>query len=70
MATVLGAETAAGFLPALSGMTLQMIESGGQTMLPPFDDHRLRAGDKLYIAATRREIADALAQKEHPYATT
>ena len=64
--SLIGAETAAGFLPALSGMTLQMIESGGQTMLPPFDDHRLRAGDKLYIAATRREIADALAQKEHP----
>ena len=64
--SLVGAETAAGFLPALSGMTLQMIESGGQTMLPPFDDHTLRAGDKLFIAATRREIADALAQKEHP----
>jgi di/tricarboxylate transporter len=64
--SLVGAETAAGFLPALSGMTLQMIESGGQSMLPPFDDHKLRTGDKLFIAATRREIADALAQKEHP----
>lgn len=64
--SLVGAETAAGFLPALSGMTLQMIESGRQTMLPPFDDHTLRAGDKLFIAATRREIADALAQNEHP----
>jgi len=64
--SLVGAETTAGFLPALSGMTLQVIESGGQTMLPPFDDHTLRAGDKLFIAATRREIADALAQKEHP----
>jgi len=64
--SLIGSETAAGFLPALSGMTLQMIDSGGQTMLPPFDDHRLQTGDKLYIAATRREIADALAQKDHP----
>ena len=64
--SLIGSETAAGFLPALSGMTLQMIESGRQTMLPPFDDHTLRAGDKLFIAATRREIADALTQKEHP----
>jgi di/tricarboxylate transporter len=64
--SLIGSETAAGFLPALSGMTLQMIESGAQTMLPPFDDHQLQSGDKLYIAATRREIADALAQKDHP----
>ena len=64
--SLIGSETAAGFLPALSGMTLQMIESGAQTMLPPFDDHQLQSGEKLYIAATRREIADALAQKDHP----
>lgn len=64
--SLIGAKTAAGFLPALSGMTLQMIESRGHTLLPPFDDHTLKSGDKLYIAATRREIADALAQKDHP----
>ena len=63
---LIGAKTAAGFLPALSGMTLQMVESGGMKLLPPFDDHTLAAGDKLFIAATRREIADALAQKDHP----
>ena len=63
---LIGAEMAAGFLPALSGMTLQMVETGGQKLLPPFDDHTLKAGDKLFIAATRREINDALAVKEHP----
>ena len=63
---LVGAETAAGFLPALSGMTLQMIESGQNKLLPPFDDHQMRPGDKLFLAATRREIADALAQKDHP----
>jgi di/tricarboxylate transporter len=63
---LVGVETKAGFLPALAGMTVQMIQSGGKTMLPPFDDHTLLAGDKLYIAATRREISDALATKSHP----
>ena len=61
-----GAETTAGFLPAISGMTVQMIESGGTKLLPPFDDHSLRAGDKVFLAATRREISDALAQPDHP----
>lgn len=63
---LIGAEMAAGFLPALSGMTLQMVETGGQKLLPPFDDHKLAMGDKLFIAATRREIGDALAVKDHP----
>ena len=63
---LVGAETTAGFLPAIAGMTVQMIESGSAKLLPPFDDHSLRAGDKLFLAATRREISDALAQKEHP----
>ena len=63
---LIGAEMAAGFLPALSGMTLQMVETGGRKLLPPFDDHSLQTGDKLFIAATRREIADALAVKDHP----
>ncbi len=66
---LIGAQTKAGFLPALSGMTVQMIESGGRKFLPPFDDHELHPGDKLYIAATRREISDALAQKDHPLRT-
>jgi di/tricarboxylate transporter len=63
---LVGAEMAAGFLPALSGMTLQIVETGSQKLLPPFDDHTLKAGDTLFIAATRREIGDALALKEHP----
>lgn len=63
---LVGAETKAGFLPAISGMTVQMIESQGRKILPPFDDHSLQAGDKLFLAATRREISDALAKKDHP----
>ena len=63
---LIGVETKAGFLPAIAGMTVQMIETQGRKMLPPFDDHSLMAGDRLFLAATRREISDALAQKEHP----
>lgn len=63
---LVGAHTAAGFLPALSGMTLQIIERGGETFLPPFDDITLAPGDRLFVAATRKEISDALASKDHP----
>ena len=63
---LVGANTAAGFLPALSGMTLQIIERGGETFLPPFDDITLAPGDRLFVAATRKEISDALASKDHP----
>ena len=64
--TLVGAKTQAGFLPALPGMTLQMIERDGRAILPPFDDTQLRVGDKLFIAATRREILDALTDRNHP----
>ena len=63
---LVGANTAAGFLPALSGMTLQIIERGGESFLPPFDDITLAPGDRLFVAATRKEISDALASKDHP----
>jgi len=63
---LVGARTQAGFLPALSGMTVQMIESGNRKMLPPFDDIELQPGDKIFIAATRRELSDALANRDHP----
>ncbi|MGB0342154.1 MAG: SLC13 family permease [Parvibaculales bacterium] len=64
--TLVGTHTQAGFLPALSGMTVQMIERGTSKMLPPFDDIELQPGDKIFIAATRRELSDALANRDHP----
>jgi len=63
---LVGAETMAGFLPVLRGVPVQMIERRQQIMLPPFDDMTLEVGDRLFIAATRREISDALADKNHP----
>ncbi len=66
---LIGAETKAGFLPAMPGMTVQMIKNSGTQMLPPFEDYKLKAGDRLFIAATRNEISDALATKNHPLKT-
>ncbi len=63
---LVGTRTQAGFLPALSGMTVQMIERANSKMLPPFDDIELQTGDKIFIAATRRELSDALANRDHP----
>ncbi len=60
-----GAKSQAGFFPALHGMTLQMIDGRYGKMLPPFDDYELRPGDRLFIAATRKELADALADSAH-----
>ena len=66
---LVGSRTRAGFFPDMPGMTVQMIVTNGQTMLPPFDDYTLEAGDRLFVAATRREISDALAVKDHPLRT-
>ena len=63
---LVGTRTQASFLPALSGMTVQMIERANSKMLPPFDDIELQTGDKIFIAATRRELSDALANRDHP----
>ena len=63
---LVGTTAEAGFFPALRGLTLQMILRGARTILPPFDDCTLEAGDRLFIAATRAEIADALADRGHP----
>jgi di/tricarboxylate transporter len=63
---LVGSQTRAGFFPDMPGMTVQTIVAQGKTMLPPFDDYALKAGDRLFIAATRREISDALAISDHP----
>jgi len=63
---LVGRRSRAGFFPELSGMTVQMVVTKDQTLLPPFDDYTLATGDRMFVAATRRELSDALAQKEHP----
>lgn len=62
---LIGAQSSAGFFPDLAGMTVQMIDGHNGIMIPPFDDYTLQAGDRLFIAATRRELNDLLGQSEH-----
>jgi di/tricarboxylate transporter len=62
---LVGAKSSAGFFPDLSGMTVQMIEGHKGLMLPPFDDYELRAGDRLFLAATRKELSDMLTNTDH-----
>lgn len=67
---LVGAKSSAGFFPALSGMTLQMIEGRNGLMLPPFDDYELRPGDRLFLAATRKELGDMLSNTDHILTST
>ncbi len=47
-------------------MTLRSVERLGATMLPPFEDFTLSAGDTLVMAATRRQLTEALSTPGHP----
>lgn len=63
--SLVGAKSSAGFFPDLSGMTVQMIEGHKGLMLPPFDDYELQVGDRLFLAATRKELSDMLTNADH-----
>ncbi len=63
---LVGEASRAGFFPALSGVTVQMISGAHGKRLPPFDSYKLAIGDRLSIAATRKELADILATPDHP----
>jgi len=59
---LVGKKAVGGIFPALEHMTLRMVQRGEDALLPPFEDYEARAGDVLVVAATRKEIADALAR--------
>ena len=68
--TLVGAKSQAGFFSELgNSMTLQMIEGRQGVIVPPFDDYELQVDDRLYLAATRREISEMLTNSEHPLAS-
>src|SRR3546814_93409 len=61
---LVGQRAAAGQFAVLPDVTIRLIQRGDRTILPPFDDVTLKAGDILLVAATRQALADALAR--HP----
>jgi len=61
-AKLVGKPSMGGFFKDLPDMTVRMIQNQGQTILPPFEDHHIQAGDILVVAATRKVITEVLTQ--------
>jgi len=59
---LVGEKAVGGIFPALGNMTLRMVQREEEAILPPFEDYEGRAGDVLVVAATRKEIQDALSR--------
>ncbi len=57
---LIGDKTVAGMFPNLISFTVRSVRRGDRDFLPPFEDITLREGDTLIIAATRRELTQAL----------
>ncbi len=55
-----GEVSVAGLFPALEGITVRSIHRNDDTILPPFEDFTLSAGDIVVVAATRRVLIKAL----------
>lgn len=61
-AKLVGSKARAGIFKDLPDMTVRMIQHQGEAILPPFEDHHIRAGDILVVAATRKIITEVLTQ--------
>jgi di/tricarboxylate transporter len=61
-AKLVGKKSMGGFFKDLPDMTVRMIQNQGETILPPFEDHRIQPGDILVVAATRKVITEVLTQ--------
>ncbi len=59
---LVGQQSAAGQFKALPGITVRLIQRGDHSIMPPFEDVELRAGDILFVAATRQALAEVLAR--------
>lgn len=58
-----GQAPVAGMFPDLPDITVRMIQRGEHAILPPFDDVKLRSGDLLIVAATRKTLSDLLTSR-------
>lgn len=58
-----GETSTAGLFPGLTDLSIRTIRRGMDTMLPPFDDISLQPGDVLTVAATRKQLTEAIAKR-------
>ncbi len=61
--TLVGERAVAGMFPSLPEMTVRMIQRGEHPLLPPFEETALEAGDVIIVAATRKALTEALAER-------
>jgi len=57
---LIGAECHGGLFPALAHVTVRLVQRGERSILPPFENLQLAAGDVLIVAATRKVLTDLL----------
>jgi di/tricarboxylate transporter len=62
-AKLVGKKSMGGIFKELPDMTVRMIQHRSESILPPFEDHRIQPGDILVVAATRKVITEMLSQK-------
>ncbi|GGY52275.1 membrane protein [Parvularcula lutaonensis] len=60
---LIGASPKAGRFEELPDITVRMIQRKDEVILPPFDDVKLRLGDKLIVAGTRAALTDLLRRR-------
>ena len=60
--SLIGERARVGLFPSLPGITVRMIQRQEESILPPFDDVELQAGDELVVAATRKSITEAISR--------
>lgn len=59
---LVGHQSVAGQFRPLPDITVRLIQRGDHAILPPFEEITLRAGDVLFVAATRQALTEALAR--------
>ena len=60
---LIGATPVAGLFTDLPNVTVRMIQRRDETILPPYDDVKLRIGDALIVAVTRSALTSILKAK-------
>lgn len=66
---LMGESAIAGAFKSLPNVTVRTIFRRGETILPPFDDYKIHAGDMFVVAATRQALTEVASRHQglfHP----